>query len=150
MLLVPGVVTVIGFDVIGLPFPTGLPVPPGALSTGPPILLNGAGLQLAGWHCAVISAVPGKDGVTTPAVLTGIVVGVVEIYSKVKPVSGFPCVSSTVVVRDCGLFWFTTTLDPPNCGIVSWMLQVHTSKKAAELPAFDRVEVMMVDPGACA
>jgi hypothetical protein len=146
VLLVPGVVIVIGFDVTGFPFPTGFP-----FSSGPPILLNGAGLQLAGWHCAVISAVPGKLGVTIPAELTGIVVGVVEMYSSVKPVRGFPFVSSTVVVSGWGLFWFTEILEPPRCGIVNWMLAGgHVEKKPAELPAFDKVEVIVVDPGACA
>ena len=64
----------IGFEVTGFPLPNR------------PIWLNGEGLQLGGWQTAVIAAAPGKAGVTVPAVTAGIVVGVVDSNSRLRPV----------------------------------------------------------------
>ena len=78
VLLMPGAVTVIGFEVTGFPLPNR------------PIWLNGEGLQLGGWHTAVIAAAPGKMGVTVPAAAAGIVVGVVDSNSRLRPVRIVP------------------------------------------------------------
>jgi hypothetical protein len=43
-------------------------------------------LQPGGWQTAVIAAAPGKVGVTVPAAAAGIVVGVVDSNSRVRPV----------------------------------------------------------------
>src|SRR3981081_1029032 len=74
----PGAVTVIGFEVTGFPLPNR------------PIWLKGEGLQLGGWHTAVIAAAPGKRGVTVPAATAGIVVGVVDSNSRLRPVRIVP------------------------------------------------------------
>lgn len=86
MLLVPTALTVMGLEVMGLPLPKS------------PIWLNGAVLQLVGWQTAVMSAVPGKSGVTDP-IAAGIVCGVVELNSKARPLIGLPRVSMTVAIK---------------------------------------------------
>jgi hypothetical protein len=98
VLLGPGDVTVIGFDVTAFPLPNR------------PIWLNGEGLQLGGWQTAVIAAAPGKIGVTVPADAAGIVVGVVDSNSRGTPVMMLLFVSLTTDVIGCVLFGFTMTL----------------------------------------
>ena len=93
----PGVVTVMGFDVMGLPLPKR------------PIWLNGDGLQLGGWQMAVMEAAAGEAGRDGAAEAAGMVVGAVETYSRLRPVRMVPFVSVTMAVMGCVLFWLTTT-----------------------------------------
>src|SRR5882757_6506181 len=141
VLLVPGAVTVIGFDVTGAPLPN------------KPIWLNGEGLQPGGWHTAVIAADPGKSGVTVPPAAAGIVVGVVDSNSRVRPVRTLPLVSSTNDVIGCVLFGFTLMLveGPETPGTLNVIdFGGHVEKNPAELPAFEIFAVITVDPGCCA
>src|SRR3981189_2081199 len=100
VLLLPGAVTVTGFEVTGFPLPNR------------PIWLNGEGLQLGGWQTAVIAAAPGNVGVTVPPAAAGIVVGVVDSNSRVRPVRTVPFLSFATDVIGCVLFGFTTTPVP--------------------------------------
>ena len=142
VLLTPGAVTVIGFEVTAFPLPNR------------PIWLNGEGLQLGGWHIAVIAAAPGKRGVTVPAVTAGIVVGVVDSNSSATPVKMCPFASVTTDVIGCVLFGLTVTLVAP-APVPPGMLNAievggHVEKKPAELPALEMFAVMTVEPGCCA
>src|SRR5882757_6386691 len=141
VLLVPGAVTVIGFEVTGFPLPNR------------PIWLNGEGLQLGGWQTAVIAAAPGKVGVTVPPATAGIVVGVVDSNSRLRPVRVVPFLSFATDVIGWVLFGFTTTLLelPETPGTLN-AIEVggHVEKNQAELPAFEMFAVMTVDPGCCA
>jgi hypothetical protein len=142
VLLMPGAVTVIGFEVTALPLPN------------KPIWLNGEGLQLGGWQIAVIAAAPGKVGVTDPVEAAGIVVGVVDSNSRLKPVNTVLFLSMTTALIGCRLLGFTTTLpelDPAMPGTLS-AIEVggQVAKKPAELPAFEIFAVITVDPGCCA
>jgi hypothetical protein len=142
VLLGPGAVTVIAFEVTGFPFPNR------------PIWLNGEGLQLGGWHAAVIAAAPGKMGVTVPPAAAGIVVGVVDSNSRDRPVRIVPFISFATDVIGCVLFGFTITLfgfEPGIPGTLS-VIEVggHVEKNPAELPAFEIFAVITVDPGCCA
>jgi hypothetical protein len=73
---------------------------------------------------------------------------VVETYARFTPVIVTPLVSFTVARMDCWKFWFTTmsllmvfgTLRVTVCG-------GHVAKNPAELPAFDRLELIIVAPG---
>ena len=75
-----------------------------------------------------------------------------ETYDRFTPVSVTPLVSFTVAVSDWVKFWLTET------GAVLALFEgVRTidaggqvEKKPAELPAFERLELMIVDPGSCA
>src|SRR5260370_30970281 len=141
--LVPGAVTVIGLEVTGFPLPNR------------PIWLNGEGLQPGGWQTAVIAADPGKVGVTVPAATAGIVVGVVDSNSRVRPVRTVPCMSVATDVMGCVLFGFTTTLVAELEPVMPRTLNAilvggHVEKKPAELPAFEIFAVITVDPGCCA
>jgi hypothetical protein len=142
VLLVPGAVTVIGFEVTGFPLPNR------------PIWLKGEGLQLGGWQTAVIAAAPGKMGVTVPAAAAGIVVGVVDSNSRLRPVRIVPLMSFATDVIGCTLFGFTTTLLellPEIPGTLNAIeIGGHVEKNPAELPAFEMFAVMTVDPGCCA
>jgi hypothetical protein len=142
VLLVPGAVTVMGLDVTGLPLPKR------------PIWLNGDGLQVGGWHTAVIAAAPGNIGVTVPVEAAGIVVGVVDSNSRATPVRMVPFLSLTTDVIGCVLFGFTTTLVellPEIPGTLNEMeVGGHVEKNPAELPAFAIFAVITVDPGCCA
>jgi hypothetical protein len=107
-------------------------------------------LQVGGWQIATIVPAPGKIGVAVdvPAVS---VVGVVDCKVTFAPVNVTPLVSTTVAVIGCAKFWFTTILVLVLFGIASVMLfGGHVEKNPAELDAFDKFDVMMVDPGACA
>ena len=55
-------------------------------------------MQVGGLHAAVIVAVPGKVGVTTPE-LAGKLNGRVELNSRERPVMGLPLVSRTEAVK---------------------------------------------------
>src|SRR6185312_2830031 len=92
--LVPGATTSTEFDAMGTPLPCR------------PIWLYGAGLQVSGWQRAVMEAAPARVGVMV-LVPAGMVVGVVETYSRERPVMGLPWVSSTEAVSGSGLFWLT-------------------------------------------
>ena len=113
------------------------------------------GLQPGGWQTAVIAAAPGKVGVTVPPAAAGIVVGVVDSNSRVRPVRTVPFLSFATDVIGCVLFGFTTTLvaelEPVMPGTLN-AIEVggHVEKNPAELPAFEIFAVMTVDPGCCA
>jgi hypothetical protein len=140
VLLLPAAVTVIGFDVTGLPFPNS------------PIWLNGAGLHAEGRQTAVMFAEPGNSGVTDPTD-GGIVCGVVELNSTASPVITFPFVSSTVAVSGWVLFSDTLMLFVPagNPGAASVIdAGGHVDKNPAVVAAddeFDTVAVTTVEPG---
>ncbi len=141
VLLVPGAVTVTGFEVTAFPLPNS------------PIWLNGEELQLGGWQTAVIAAAPGKMGVTVPPAAAGIVVGVVDSNSRVRPVRTLLFVSSTNDEIGCVLFGFTMTLGllpeiPGTLNVIDF--GGHVEKNPAELPAFAIFAVITVDPGCCA
>src|SRR3981189_486166 len=129
VLLLPGAVTVIGLEVTGLPLPNR------------PIWLNGEGLQLGGWQTAVIAAAPGKVGVTVPPAAAGIVVGVVDSNSRVRPVRTVPFLSFATDVIGCVLFGLTTTLvaelEPVMPGTLNAIdIGGRPEKKTARLPPF--------------
>jgi hypothetical protein len=63
-----------------------------------PIWLKEDGLQEGGWQMAVISAAPGKIGVTDPVEAAGMVDGVVETNSRLSPVRIVPFMSLTTDV----------------------------------------------------
>lgn len=85
--LVPGEVTLTGFDTTGLPFPNN------------PIWLMGAGLQEGGSQIAKMDALPARVGVIVlPA---GIVSGAVVTYWRFKPVNATPFVSTAVAISGC-------------------------------------------------
>jgi hypothetical protein len=84
-------------EVIGLPLPSR------------PIWLNPEGLQVPGWHTAVIVAEPGYRGVTEPAP-PGINCCSVELYSSARPVMGLLLVSSTVAASARVLFTASETV----------------------------------------
>jgi len=137
VLLVPGVVTVTGFDVTGFPFPNR------------PIWLNGEGLQPGGWQIAVIEAAPGNSGVIDPP--PGIVVGVVDTYCRLSPVSGDPFVSTAVTASGWVKLWFTVTLCVPPGGTLNEIeAGGHVEKNPAELPAFATLALIVVEPGCSA
>ena len=52
-----------------------------------PIWLSGDGLQVGGWQTAVMEAGAREDGRDGAGADAGMVVGVVETYSRVRPVS---------------------------------------------------------------
>jgi hypothetical protein len=138
VLFVPGVVISIAFETTALPLPY------------KPIWLKGELLQFGGWQTATIDPAPGKIGVAVegPAVS---VVGVVDSKVRFTPVSVIPFVSTTVAVTGCAKFWFTIMLVLVLFGTASVMLcGGHVEKNPAELDAFDRFDVIIVDPGACA
>jgi hypothetical protein len=142
VLLMPGAMTVTGFEVTAFPLPNS------------PIWLNGEGLQVGGWQAAVIDAAPGKMGVTDP-VAAGIVVGVVDSNSNARPVRIVPFLSIATDVIGCVLFGFTETLvevePPPVPGTINEIeVGGHVEKKPAELPALAIFAVITVDPGCCA
>ena len=56
-----------------------------------------------GWQIAEIDAAPARTGVMVLE-FAGIVMGVLETYSRLSPVMGLLCVSSTVAVSGKGLF----------------------------------------------
>lgn len=111
-------------------------------------------MQLGGAHKAVTEAAPGNIGVIDAEVPFGKVVGVVEIYCSVTPVNVTPFLSVTVAVSGWVKFWFTTTfveLPPVPLGTAKEMFAGgQVEKKPAELPAVDKLELIIVDPGACA
>ena len=93
-------------------------------------------------------------GVTVPEDTAGIVVGVVDSNSRVRPVRTVPFLSMISDVIGCTLFGFTMMLFellPPVPGKLN-AIEVggHVEKKPAELPAFEIFAVITVDPGCCA
>ena len=57
-----------------------------------------------------MEAAPGNEGVTMPVEATGIVVGVVDTYSRASPVRMVLFLSRTVATRGCAKFWVTVAL----------------------------------------
>jgi energy-converting hydrogenase Eha subunit B len=92
-------------------------------------------------------------GVTVPAATAGIVVGVVDSNSRLRPVRIVPFWSFATDVIGWTLLGFTTTLLelPETPGTLN-AIEVggHVEKNPAELPAFAIFAVMTVDPGCCA
>ena len=95
-----------------------------------------------------------------PAAAAGIVVGVVDSNSRVKPVRTVPFLSIAQEAIGCTLFGFTEMLvlggvelggHVPEGGMLS-VIEAggHVEKKPAELPAFEIFAVITVDPGCCA
>src|ERR1700722_18480452 len=98
-------------------------------------------------------AAPGKVGVTVPPTAAGIVVGVVDSNSSATPVRTVPFLSITSDVIGCVLFGFTLMLGThwfPLGMHNEIVVGGHVEKNPAELPAFEMLAVMTVDPGCCA
>src|ERR1700677_2558302 len=140
VLLIPGAVTSMAFEVTGLPFPFR------------PIWSRGDGLQVGGRQMALIEAAPGNVGVTE-AEPAGIVVGVVDTNVRGTPDRIVLFVSSTTALIGCVLFGPTVTEVPGGgpSGTLSWIdLGGHVEKDPAELPASEIVALITAEPGACA
>src|ERR1700677_3563164 len=137
VLLMPGAVTWIAFEVIGIPFPFR------------PIWSSGDGLQVGGRQIAVIEAAPGNVGVTE-AEPAGIVVGGVDTNVRGTPDRIVLFVSSTTALIGCVLFGPTVTEVPGGgtSGTLSWIdLGGHVEKDPAELPASEIVALIPAGPG---
>jgi len=81
--------------------------------------------------------------------LAGIVVGVVETYSRFRPVIGRLFVSRTVAESGRGLFWLTVTGVVPDAPGALRVMDAggQVEKKPAELAALAMLAVMRVEPG---
>ena len=126
-------------DMIGSPFPY------------KSIWLKGAGLQVPGWHSAVIVAVPGKVGFTSPEPAE-MVDGVVELKIRLTPVSVTPLTSLTTAVSGRVVFTPTATLLVfAGCPGTERVMEVggHVEKKPAAPPEAELVivPVTIVEPG---
>src|SRR6185312_876742 len=138
--LLPGAVIWMPFDVSGSPLPN------------KPIWLNGAVLQLEGWHTAVIVAEPGRLGETVPAPAE-IVEGVVELNSRLMPVRVVPFASFTRAVSGWLVLTATVALLLLVPGMASWMDvggQVEKKPAAPPVPEFETLAVTIDDPGCAA
>jgi hypothetical protein len=135
VLLVPGATKSTELEVTGLPLPKR------------PIWLYEAVLQDGGWQMAVIAVAPARGGTTEPEP-AGIVVGDVDTYSRFKPVSATPFVSTAVATNGCVLFWLITTgfvVAPGAVKVIDAGGQVE--KKPAELAAFAMFAESNTEPG---
>src|SRR5436305_9577165 len=78
----------------------------------------------------------------------GMVLGEVETYCRLRPVSATPLASTAVAVIACWLFWFTTTGLPFPPGALRVMeTGGQVEKNPAELAALAKLAEMSTDPG---